>query len=174
MVDGRILRGADDIAGAIGWMALTRPWIPQYESCGCFEYHASGTGIAEMVREMAEKERFTFRGTEGRDPGQLTAADVFTAFQQGDPHAQEIIRCCIEFWGKASANLVSLFNPEKIIFGGGVFGPAAQFLGDIYAEAVRWAQPVSIRKVQFVASRCGQDAGLFGAAFLALNNDKDI
>ena len=34
----------------------------------------------------------------------------------------------------AIANLVSLFNPEKIIFGGGVFGPAVRFLDAIYAE----------------------------------------
>ena len=35
----------------------------------------------------------------------------------------------------ASANLVSLFNPEKIIFGGGVFGPATQFLDDDRARS---------------------------------------
>ena len=53
----------------------------------------------------------------------------------------------IEFWGMASANLVSLFNPEKIVFGGGVFGPATQFLDAIAAEARRWAQPVAIEHV---------------------------
>ena len=55
----------------------------------------------------------------------------------------------------ASANLVSLFNPEKIIFGGGVFGPATQFLDAIAAEARRWAQPVAIRarEIRSVAAR---------------------
>ena len=42
----------------------------------------------------------------------------------------------------AVANLVSLLIPEKIIFGGGVFGPGTKLLGDIYAEATKWAQPV--------------------------------
>ena len=68
----------------------------------------------------------------------------------------------------AVANLVSLFNPEKIIFGGGVFGPAAQFLGDIYAEARKWAQPISIKQVKLQASKLGGDAGLYGAGCLAL------
>ena len=68
----------------------------------------------------------------------------------------------------AVANLVSLFNPEKIIFGGGVFGPAARFLDDIYAEAKKWAQPISIKQVKLQASKLGGDAGLYGAGCLAL------
>jgi len=104
MVDGRLLRGANNIAGAIGWLALTDPWLPAYEDCGCFEYHASGTGIANRAGEVME--------------GDITASDVFEAYNAGDPHATEVIRQSIRFWGKACANLVSLFNPEKIIFTG--------------------------------------------------------
>ena len=36
MADGRILRGAHDIAGAVGWFALRRPYDSKYVSCGCF------------------------------------------------------------------------------------------------------------------------------------------
>ena len=68
----------------------------------------------------------------------------------------------------AVANLVSLFNPEKIIFGGGVFGPAAQFINRIEDEAQQWAQPISITKVTLEVSSLGGDAGLIGAAQLAL------
>ncbi len=76
----------------------------------------------------------------------------------------------VEFWGMAVGNLVSLFNPEKIIFGGGVFGPAALFLDDILTEAKKWSQPVSIRKVELNKSILGGDAGLYGAAFLGMND----
>ena len=70
------------------------------------------------------------------------------------------------------ANLVSLFNPEKIIFGGGVFGPASQFLNEIKNEAKKWAQPISITQVEIAASSLGSDAGLYGAGYLALKNLK--
>ena len=69
----------------------------------------------------------------------------------------------------ATANLVSLFNPETIVFGGGVFGPAARFLDRIRAEARRWAQPISMQQVSLVASALGGDAGLYGAARLAMD-----
>ena len=68
----------------------------------------------------------------------------------------------------AVANLVSLFNPETIIFGGGVFGPAVRFLGRIREEAIRWAQPISIQQVTLRAAQLGDDAVLYGAARMAL------
>jgi len=158
MADGRLIRGANNIAGAIGWLALTDPWLPAYEDCGCFEYHASGTGIAKRARELME--------------GELTTSDVFEAYYAGDPNAIEVIRQSVRFWGKACANLVSLFNPEKIIFGGGVFGPGTQLLDDIYKEAEKWAQPLSIGQAGFEASGLGQDAGIYGAARLVLMKDQ--
>ncbi len=158
MVDGRLIRGANNIAGAVGWLALTDPWLPEYEDCGCFEYHASGTGIARRAREVME--------------GDPAASDVFKAYNAGDPDATEIIRLAVRFWGKACANLVSLFNPEKIIFGGGVFGPGAQLLDEIYKEAGKWAQPMSIGQAEFVTSQLEQDAGIYGAAKLALMKDQ--
>ena len=54
------------------------------------------------------------------------------------------------------------------MFGGGVFGPAVRFSDRIRAEARQWAQPISMQQVRFVASTLGGDAGLYGAARLAM------
>ena len=62
----------------------------------------------------------------------------------------------------AVANLVSLFNPQVIVFGGGIFGPAVRLLDRIEAEARQWAQPISIGQVAIRASALGPDACLFG------------
>jgi glucokinase len=66
------------------------------------------------------------------------------------------------------ANYVSLFNPEVIVFGGGLFGPAASLLDDISAEARRWAQPISLTQVRLRVSALAADAPLYGAAAVAL------
>jgi glucokinase len=155
LIDDKVLRGADDIAGSTSWMALTDPYLAGYKKYGCFEYHASGPGLGRMAEEM-------------QFPEPKNAGDIFTAFKEGNPLAEKVILQAIRFWGKASANLVSLFNPEKIIFGGGVFGPATQFLHDIYEEAKKWSQPVSIKNVTFEPSKLGSDAGLYGAGFLSM------
>ena len=154
LLEGRILRGAYDVAGAIGWLALDRPFRRKYVGCGCFEYHASGQGLEKVAKEQGQ--------------AGLTAQDLFAAYARRDPVARRVVDQAVEFWGMAVANLVSLFNPEKIIFGGGVFGPGVKLLGDIYAEARKWAQPISIKQVKLQVSKLGGDAGLYGAGRLAL------
>jgi glucokinase len=183
LVDGRILRGAHDIAGAIGWLALVRPFRREYVDCGCFEYHASGAGLPKVANEFLAHHSITpslrhpspvIRKSANpsihqSSPRLRSARDVFAAYHRGDPVAREVLAQAGEFWGMAVANLVSLFNPETIVFGGGVFGPGAKLLGQIRAEARKWAQPISIKQVRIETSKLGPDAALYGAARLALH-----
>lgn len=168
LVNGNILRGANDIAGAIGWMALQRPYKSQFKSCGCFEHQASGEGIAKVARLLLEKKPALKSELRSIAPGKITAAHVFEAYEKRDAIATEVIQQCIRFWGMAVANLVSLFNPQKIILGGGVFGPACRFIDAITTEAKKWAQPIAVQQVQIERSALGNDAGLYGAGYLAL------
>ena len=170
MANGHIINGAQGISGAIGWMALTTPFRDEYISCGCFEHYASGEGISKLARELLQTEKITTSLLNHIPIEDIKARHVFDAYSYGDPAAIKVIRQCIQYWGMASANLVSLFNPEKIIFGGGVFGPALQFLPDIMEEACRWAQPISIKNTKFESSALGDEACLYGAAYLALKN----
>ncbi len=171
--DGRIIRGHADIAGAAGWLALSPSFNEKYRSCGFFEYHTSGEGLMKIANEYA---------SENKDPGISKTVsekhvnklfgntrDVFDAYEQGNPDAVRAIDEAIVYWGMAAANLVSLFNPEVIVFGGGVFGPAARFLERIKNEAGKWAQPISIKQVRFEASSLGGSAGITGAGRLALS-----
>jgi glucokinase len=168
LVDGRVLRGRGDIAGAIGWMALDRPYLDRYAGCGCFEGKASGPGLVTVACGRIDEAPAYAGALRHSDPNELAAQHVFAAADAGDVIATRVIEDAIELWGMAAANLVSLFNPETIVFGGGIFGPAVRYLDRIRAEAERWAQPVAMRQVRFVASALGSDAGLYGVARLAL------
>jgi glucokinase len=168
LIDGEVLRGAHDIAGAIGWMALDRPYRTGYDTCGCFESHASGAGIAEQARRRLSESPDHDGPLRQVDPARLTAQDVFAASDQGDPLAEAVLADAVAFWGMAVANLVSLFNPEVVVLGGGLFGPAARLLDRIVAEARRWAQPVSIQRVAIRVTALGPEACLYGTGQLAL------
>ncbi len=163
--DGKVIRGHGDVAGAIGWLALDRPFVPRYTQHGCFEDQASGPGLVRVAKDLMNVDP-AYHGELRQNS--LTAGDIFSAHKRGDRVAVKVIDNAIELWGMAAANLVSLFNPEMVIFGGGVFGPAVIFLDRIYVEAKRWAQPIAIEQVRFVGSELGSDAGLFGAGRLAM------
>lgn len=168
IANGSVLRGAHDIAGAIGWMALKQPFADGYSECGCFEHHASGEGLVKMALQyLEEADHHSPLRSKGN---KLSAQDIFHAFEGNDPVATRVIGEGIRFWGMAVANLVSLFNPEKIILGGGVFGPAIAFLPSIREEALKWAQPVSVQQYTLTGSALGGEAGVYGAGFLALKN----
>src|SRR5690242_9148296 len=168
LIEGNVLRGANDIAGAIGWMALDRPFKDEYISCGCFEHYASGEGIVKQARYFLQNEKKYSGELRNKSIEEMDCPDVFKAYENDDEIAIKIIKNCNEFWGMAAGNLVSLFNPEMIIFGGGVFGPAVPLIPGIKNEAAKWAQPISIKKVSFESSALAADAGVFGAGYLAL------
>ena len=163
---GNIIRGHGDVGGAIGWLALDRPFRPRYVEHGCFEDQASGPGLVRIARDLMRANP-AYAGALGQGE-KLDAADIFAAYDTHDTIAMQVIDNAIELWGMAAANLVSLFNPEIIIFGGGIFGPGARFIDRIRAEARRWAQPIAIEEVRLVVSALGGDAGLIGAGRLAL------
>jgi len=165
---GKVVRGHGDVGGAIGWLALDRPFKSRYHQHGCLEDQASGPGLVRVARDLMHAD-VNYAGALGiKDPEDLDAGDIFAAHERGDRIAHEVLDNAIELWGMAVANLVSLFNPEIIVFGGGVFGPAGKFLDRIRTEARRWAQPIAIEQVRLVVSALGSDAGLFGAGRLAM------
>jgi glucokinase len=170
LANGNIVRGTGDIAGAIGWMGLRQPFKDDYVRCGCFEYHASGEGVGNTARELLNAEN-NYHGILKNKPAEnLTAHDVFEAYENKDALAVKVLQQCTVYWGMAAANLISIFNPEKIIFGGGIFGPGIMLLPAIREQAMKWAQPVSIHQCSFESSALGGDAGLIGAGWLALQN----
>ncbi len=169
MVDGHILSGYGAISGATGWMALERPYQHKFKPVGCFEYYASGDGLSRSAREYLD-ENPAYQGhfinhTEG-----IKSEEIFDLYDKGDSLSRYVLHQAIELWGMAVANYVSLFNPEIIVLGGGVFGPATRFLPEIYLEAKKWAQPIAINQVTLKESALGGNAALYGAAALPWDN----
>ena len=154
---GSVIRGQDGIAGAVGWMALSGKFRKDFSSCGNCEFQASGSGMVRLANQLVPAGSKHFKDAQA----------LFSAFEQGHPIAKKVIREAVRTWGKSVANLVSVFNPSMIIFGGGIFGPAAQLLPEIKKEAFRWAQPISMSRVLIGISPLKGDAGLFGAGRLS-------
>jgi glucokinase len=148
---GRAIAGAHGIAGAAGWFALTADWKDDYGRSGCWEAEAAGPAIAR---------RF----------GSDDAASVVKAAREEDPEARAVLAHAARYTGMGVANLISALNPEAVILGGGVMQGAGDLLLEpVRAEAARWAQPIAFSRCRIELTQLGEDAGLYGAARLALD-----
>ena len=148
---GHVLRGAHGTAGSAGWSALSDCWDDEFARCGCWEAHAAGPAIAKAF-------------------GAPSTADVVAAARAGDTRAVAALGEAAAWTGRGVATLVSVLDPALVVLGGGVMHGAGDLLLDpIRDEVARWAQPIAARQCRIVLSTLGENAGLLGAARLALD-----
>jgi glucokinase len=170
IVDGHLLLGEQGSAGEVGHMIID-PHGPLC-SCGnhgCFEACASGTGIADRTKErlarLAREDQTTISQLQLIEEESLTSRDVFAAAMSGDALAMEIVEETRMYLGIGLINMINLYNPQKIIFGGGV-SKAGDFLLKPAVEMAKQRSLLGIRDVEFTMASLGDNAGLFGAAAL--------
>jgi glucokinase len=165
---GRIVRGHEDIAGAVGWFGLDPDFKPAYASMGCFEAEASGNSVARKARERLGSGRASILlELAGGLVESVTAETVAEAARRDDALALEVVAEAVTYLGMGVANIVSLLNPEVVVLGGGLFQAADLFLEPVRREFKRWAQPLAARSVRIEISALGERAGLYGCGKLA-------
>ena len=163
ILDGKLWRGVDGSAAEIGHMCVD-PFGGVACTCGsrgCLEVFASATAIVRMTREASP--RYPDSVLHCRED--RTAEMIFDAGQQGDELALEIFRRMGVYLGIGLANLINILNPEIIVIGGGVVNGWDLFEKHMHHEVEERAFP--LLRVKIVRAKCGDDAGLLGAARLA-------
>jgi predicted NBD/HSP70 family sugar kinase len=153
IVDGRPMAGESGFAGEMGHTVIN----PAGRTCRC-----GSTGCWETeVGEEALARRAGFAWGAGR---QHLAAEVLRRAHAGDREVLDALREVGRWLGLGVGNLVNIFNPEVIVFGG-FYHPIFPFLepwivdaGSTAALAAPW-RACAIRR-----SELGSDSRLVGAA----------
>lgn len=166
IIEGRMVAGSNGAGGEIGHMCVNEQ---ETENCpcgkkGCLEQYASATGIVHMVEKaLAESD------TEStlRQAAPLTAKDVFDEAKKGDAFAKEQVGQMGRILGTAIANVACIVNPEIIVIGGGV-SKAGNILIDVVEKHFREKTFHACRNAEFALAELGNDAGIYGAAYLIL------
>jgi glucokinase-like ROK family protein len=111
VVNGQFYRGAKGGAGEFGH-TIVDPQGPQCEcgKQGCLEAYAGDRGLLRMAREAAAK---------GELPRSVDNTDeLLKLAQRGNAKAQAIYAEAGKRLGMGIANLINVFNPEKVIISG--------------------------------------------------------
>ena len=177
ILDGKLWRGADGFGGEVGHMTI----YPDGPKCncgnyGCLEVYSSATGIRRMVREtLSDPDTKTALRelVKDEDPGRIPEA-VMKAAQDGDEAALGIWERFGTALGIGTASLVNILNVEMIVIGGGVSEAWEMFIDKALSELKRRALRAPAERVRVMKSVLGDDEGIIGASYLALDAGKGL
>ncbi|HEU4795864.1 MAG TPA: ROK family glucokinase [Pyrinomonadaceae bacterium] len=166
ILDGELWRGVDGAAAEIGHMCVD-PFGGVACTCGsrgCLEVFASATAIVRMTREVRPRYPDSILNADD----DLSAESIFAAGLKGDDLALEIFRRMGMYLGIGLANLINILNPEMIVIAGGVVNGWDLFEKHMLQQVEERAFPLLAARVKIERAKCGDDAGLLGAARLAI------
>jgi glucokinase len=155
LLDGRVVRGAHGLAGEFGHMQV----VPGGLACecglhGCWEQYCSGRALERVTRVAL-----------GRH---LDGPEVTALARAGDEVALNAFGSIGTWLGVGAAGLVSAFDPERVVVGGGVSAVGDLLLGPARRALTESLQGTAYRAVpDLVPAELGPEAGAIGAALLA-------
>ncbi|GAC1431526.1 MAG: ROK family protein [Ktedonobacteraceae bacterium] len=188
ITDGKLLEGASGTAAELGHMTVD--WHGERCNCGnigCLECIASGTGIARRANdaiahgqgddllafalEHQSNDQENAKASTSGDGAvntltHVTARNVALAAAAGIPLARAIIATAAEALGIGFVNIIHIFNPEKIILGGGVTQMGALLLDPAIRLVEERTMLVPRKAAHIVLAELGHDVGLVGAGAL--------
>jgi glucokinase len=170
VTDGRIFRGAHGLGAELGHFTISPDGPPCPGNCpnsGCVESYCSGQALERDAMELArDKPGSRLADALGED-GRLSGRELVQAAEEGDPDAVLLFERFARMLGVAIAGYVNVFEPERIVIGGGLSRASHLFLDRAIQEAGARALPALFRRVQVSLAQRGPDAGVIGAGLLA-------
>lgn len=166
----KIFHGSNDGAGEVGHMIID----PSGPSCGfgqhegCLEAMASGTAIVRNVKtELKNNPNKWLKKYDGKIED-VNGYNIAKAARNGDELAIEVYQEAGRYLGIGVANLINLFNPDTIVFGGGVMKARELFWTDMVKSVEKNALSASANDCEFLEAVLGDNTGVIGAISVAI------
>ncbi|MBO0467355.1 ROK family glucokinase [Enterococcus plantarum] len=170
IAEGNLLHGVNGCAGEIGHVTVD----PGGFECtcgkrGCLETVSSATGVVRVARHMSEEYAGDSQLKQAIDDGQdVSSKDVFDYALTDDPFALMVVDRVCYFLGLAIGNVGNTLNPSSVVIGGGV-SAAGEFLRSrVQTYFEEFTFPEVRTSTQVKLAELGNEAGVIGAASLAL------
>jgi glucokinase len=170
VLNGQLYHGEHGFAGELGHLIVD----PGGDRCacgnrGCLEAMASGSTLGRLGREAAAADPGGRLAALAGGPDLVTGEVVFAAAAEGDKPALALFERIGHWLGVGIASLVTIFDPDLVVVGGGVAATGDLLLAPARASFERYVHARDHRDLPpVVPARLGADAGLVGAATLAL------
>ncbi len=175
VLNGQLHHGAADCAGEIGHITIDLDGrLCGCGNYGCLEAYASGPAIARRaVERLSEGDDGALMSLVDGDLAQVTAQTVYEAAHAGDPVALDVVRDTAHYLGAGIANLLNIFNPDRVVIVGGVTRAGDSLFDPLRREVSRRAFKPAVRSCQIIPGELEGMAGVYGAARMFLDRQSD-
>lgn len=178
MLGGELLHGVSHSAGEIGHV-VTDPRGPRCRcgKRGCLQTLAAEPGLVDRATSLFKAGRIGAKTAVARGIASgagVKGEDVFADAVEGDEGAESCVRYAAFHLGMVIGNLITTFNPGKVILGGPLIRNAPAFADYVRREAAKWAMEHPLAAVTVEASGLDESAGARGAACLVLRNKLEL
>jgi glucokinase len=166
ILNGKLYRGTNYVAGEIGQMSIDYQGVDfVYGNKGALEAYVGHYKIAERAREIyaAAGKRISDSESDSRNLSKLA--------DQGDPVADQVWKDIGLKIGVGLTNVIWLVNPGRIVLGGGVSQAGERLFRYIRETIQNRCEKTFWEKLEVVPAALGNDAGIIGAATLALESE---
>ena len=169
MLGGQLFQGASGYAGEAGHVTLDPDGpLCQCGNRGCWERFASQRALIERVRQASQAGPGST--ALAQKPDQVTLQAILDAARMEDGVARRALEEIGEYLGIGIANLINVFNPSLVVFGGAL-SMADEFLTPVIQRTIaQRAMPGPREAAQFVVSTFKSDACVMGGVALVLHD----
>jgi predicted NBD/HSP70 family sugar kinase len=172
VVDGQIYRGARGLAGEIGHVPVPEAadTICRCGNVGCLDAVAGRTALVRDGRLLAETGQSPALADVLAATGTIRPIDITLAADKGDAAARALLHRSALLLGNGLAALVSVFNPDLVVLGGGMARARAHMIATIREAIYRRALPAATQDLRIEPSAVDMEvAGLIGAVQFAVD-----
>jgi glucokinase len=170
ILDGQVYRGSTGAGAELGHIVIDADGPRCQGNCpnhGCVEAVASGTALGREARAAAERNPDSALGRLLAAGETVDGRAATSAALAGDEVARDTVALIGRRIGVAMSGLANTFEPDVIVVGGGVMAAGELLLGPAREELRSRALP-PMNQTPVVAAELGPEAGMIGAATMAL------
>ncbi len=168
IVDSKVVDGVHGSGGEIGHIKVVHENGLRCNcgNYGCLETIASATGIKNEFNRLLHTNKYE---TILKSKTKINAKMIFDAAKAKDPLSLKVVNKTAYYLGYVCQILSVVTNPSIIVIGGGVAN-AGSFLIDKIRNEFQQLSFETTKNTLIVHAELGNDAGIYGAASLVIND----
>jgi glucokinase len=166
VINGKVHKGVGGAAGELGHMIINEGG----EQCtcglkGCYERYGSTSALIRNYKKELEA-----KGIEVEDMKDIDGKSIMGKVLSGDETAVKVYDKFLDNIVTGLVGITHILDPGLIVVGGGISSQGDVFFNEINKRFKKKVMTFYGKYTEIVQAKLNNDAGLFGAYYLAMEN----